>query len=83
MNQNTNINKRNRKKRTYKNNLNKKLSIFSCNAANVKNKLLSLEKNVNELNLSLFCLQETHMYRDGLIKFKNSSNFQIYEKKQK
>ena len=80
MNENLYINKKRRKKRAYKSYLNKVLSVFSCNAANVKNKLFSLEKNVNDLNLSLFCLQETHMNREGLIKFKNSSNFQIYEK---
>ena len=77
------MNRKKRKKRSYGNKSNTQLSVFSCNAANVKNKLFSLGKNVNDLNLSIVCLQETHMNKIGLIKFQNSSNFQIYEKKQK
>ena len=56
------------------------LTFFSCNAANIKNKLLSLEKVVNYLKLSLFCLQESHVKKVGSIKLKSSNNFQIYEK---
>ena len=74
-----------RKRRTYsKQNKNKlktqPLTFFSCNSANIKNKLLSLEKVVNDLSLSMFCLQESHARKSGSIKFKNSTNFQIYEK---
>ena len=57
----------------------KALSFLSCNVASVQNKLLSLEKVVNDLNLSFFALQETHAKKEGSIKFKNSQNFQIYE----
>ena len=57
----------------------KALSFLSCNAASVQNKLLSLEKIVNELNISFFSIQETHAKKEGLIKFKNSNLFQIYE----
>ena len=74
-----------RKRRVYGNkhktrNNYQSLTFFSCNAANIKNKLLSLEKVVNDLKLSLFCLQESHVKKVGSIKFKNSNNFQIYEK---
>ena len=57
-----------------------KVSILSCNAASIRNKLLSLEKIVNDLHLSMFCLQETHEVKMGSIKFVGSENFQIYEK---
>ena len=57
----------------------KTLSFLSCNASSIKNKLLSLEKIVNDLNLSFFALQETHAKKEGSIKFMNSQNYQIYE----
>ena len=71
------VRKRKRKSKTSKHS---SLSIFSCNAANIKNKLLSLEKIVNDLNISIFCLQETHEAKIGAIKFQTSENYQIYEK---
>ena len=52
---------------------------MSCNASSIKSKLFSLEKIVNELKLSFFCLQETHVRKEGIIKFLNCDNYQIYE----
>ena len=57
----------------------KNLVFMSCNAASINNKLLSLEKIVNDLNVSFFCLQETHVKKKGTINFHNSQNYQIYE----
>jgi len=55
------------------------LKLFSCNSSGLKNKLLSLEKVINELEVGVFCLQETHSIKEGSIKFENSLNYQIYE----
>ena len=68
------------RKRKYNGSYSSKVSILSCNAANIRNKLLSLEKVVNDLHLSIFCIQETHQVKIGSIKFRGSENFQIYEK---
>ena len=57
----------------------KELSFLSCNVSSIQNKCLSLEKIVNDLGLSFFSLQETHAKREGIIKLKNSKNYQIYE----
>ena len=54
--------------------------LFSCNSAGLKNKFISLSKIINDANLSIFCLQETHFIREGQIKFHNNQNFQIFEK---
>lgn len=54
--------------------------MFSCNAAGLKNKLLSLSKVINDLNLSVFCIQETHLVKEGCIEFQNGTSFQIFEK---
>ena len=39
-----------------------------------------MEKIFNEINPSIFCLQETHFTKEGNIKFKDASNFVIFEK---
>ena len=54
--------------------------MLSCNAASLRNKLNSLSKAIVDLNLSLFCLQETHYVKEGCIKFKGDQDFQIFEK---
>ena len=59
------------------------MTVLSCNAANVRNKLFSLGKIVNSLNLSLFCLQETFMTKEGNMKFENSQNYHIFEQVRK
>ena len=56
---------------------------MSCNAAAVKNRLPSLVKIINELDLKFFCLQETHVKREGTIKFEKNETFQIYEQVRK
>ena len=56
------------------------LKVFSCNSAGLKNKLFSLSKIINDLSLSVFCLQETDLLKEGLIKFQNDQNYQIFEK---
>ena len=72
--------KKNRRKRkgqikSYEQNM----IFMSCNASSIKSKLFSLEKIVNDLKISFFCLQETHLKKEGSIKFRNSNNYQIYE----
>ena len=57
----------------------KALSFLSCNVSSIQNKLLSLEKIVNDQKLSFFALQETHVKREGSIKFMNSKNYHIFE----
>ena len=53
--------KRIRRKRTGKiMHQNKALSFLSCNVSSIQNKMLSLEKIVNDLDLAFFALQETH-----------------------
>ena len=42
--------------------------------------MLSLSKVISDLNVSVFCLQETHVSKEGQLKFQNSQNYQIYEK---
>ena len=59
------------------------MTVLSCNAANVRNKLFSLGKIVNSLDLSLFCLQETFMTKEGNMKFENSQNYHIFEQVRK
>ena len=56
------------------------LNIFSCNSASLRKKLFSMEKIFSDVNPSIFCLQETHFIKEGNIKFKNDSNFLIFEK---
>ena len=58
----------------------KTIKFFSCNSAGIKNKLLSLQKVINDLETGVFCLQETHASKEGTIKFKNSQMYQIFEK---
>ena len=70
----------NRRPRRRKNTLSKQITFFSCNSAGIKNKLFSLSKVINDLSVSVFCLQETHLSREGKIKFENSKKYQIYEK---
>ena len=53
------------------------LKMFSCNSSGVKNKLLSLGKVINDLEVGVFCIQETHASKKGSIKFKNSTMYQI------
>ena len=55
------------------------INFFSCNSSGIKNKLLSFGKVINELEVGVFCLQETHAIKEGTIKFDNSSMYQIYE----
>ena len=54
-----------------------KLKVLSCNASGLRNKLPSLSKIISDLQLSMFCIQETHFLKEGSIKF---DNFQIFEK---
>ena len=68
-----------RPKRISKKNVNEQMKILSCNASNLNSKLYSLENVVNSLNLSLFCLQETFMAKEGNIRFKNSDYYHIFE----
>ena len=75
-----NVKQKNRRpKACYKKNSNKPFSILSCNASNIKSKLYSLGKVVNDLNVSIFCIQETFMSKEGNIKFENSTEYQIFE----
>ena len=76
----SNIKTKRHRRKVHKTKQPKPLSIFSCNAANIKNKILSFEKVTNDLDLGLFCLQETHLSKAGCLKFSGSQNFQIYEK---
>ena len=71
---------KNRRPRRSKDKFSKKLTFFSCNSAGIKNKMLSFSKVLNDLQISVFCLQETHLTKEGQIKFENSGNYQIYEK---
>ena len=71
--------RRNKKAKKSVENKNSTLNFFSCNSSGVKNKLLSLGKIVNELEVGVFCLQETHSMKEGLIKFDNSAMYQIFE----
>ena len=57
-----------------------KLTMLSANSASLKNKLFSLSKIINDINLSLICLQETHYEKEGSIKFKGDDKYQIFEK---
>ena len=85
-NENNNVNrllyKKQNRRPTRKNSSKKSnyLKIFSCNSSGLKNKLFSLSKVINDLNLSVFCLQETHLSKEGNIKFQNDKSFQIFEK---
>ena len=54
--------------------------MLSCNSASLKNKLFSLSKTIEDLNLSLFCVQETHFVKEGSVKFKGVDRFQIFQK---
>ena len=60
---------KNRRPKRRKQQFSKKLNIYSCNAAGIKNKLFSLNKVLNELQVSIFCIQETHLAEEGKIKF--------------
>ena len=71
---------KNRRPKNKKLKFSKNLTFFSCNSAGIKNKLFSLSKAINELQVSVFCLQENHLSREGKLKFENSDNYQIYEK---
>ena len=55
------------------------LKIISCNAANLKNKMSSLDNVINSFGVSLFCIQESHLRKKGQIKFSTLNEFQIYE----
>ena len=73
--------KRNRRPLRKKiNEVNTSFSMLSCNSASLKNKLFSLSKTIEDLNLSLFCVQETHFVKEGSVKFKGVDRFQIFEK---
>ena len=71
--------KNRRKRKGQIKNQEKNMVFLSCNVSSIKNRLLSLEKVVNDLKLSFFCLQETHVKKEGTIKFENSLKYQIYE----
>ena len=53
---------------------------LSCNAAGLKNKIFSLSKVINDLEVSLFCIQETHYLQESQVKFENDSKYQLFEK---
>ena len=63
---------KNRRPKRRKQQFSKKLNIVSCNAAGIKNKIFSLQKVLNELQIPVLCLQETHLSKEGSIKFENS-----------
>ena len=56
------------------------LKVINCNAANVKNKITSLEKVINDLDPGIFSLQETFMKTPGQIKTISMKSYDIFEK---
>ena len=72
--------KQNRRKTIRKNKIyNKNLRCVGVNAAGLSSKLPSFDFILNSLKPSIFCLQETKLYRQGKIKTENTKNYTIFE----
>ena len=56
------------------------LKILSCNSFGLRSKLFSFSQVLNNIDLSMFCLQETHLLKEGSVKFKREKDFQMFEK---
>ena len=59
------------------------LTIFSCNAAGLKGKLLSLRNEIKESNAAIFTVQETHYSEKGKISVEGFEIFESIRKKEK
>ena len=72
------ITKRGRGKKTEK-----LLSIFSTNAAGLKNKVQSFKNELKHLNCGIFTIQETHFRKKGTLKIEGFDIFESIRNKQK
>ena len=72
------ITKRGRGKKTEK-----LLSIFSTNAAGLKNKVQSFRNELKHLNCGIFTIQETHFRKKGTLKIDGFDIFESIRNKQK
>ena len=59
------------------------LIIFSANAAGLKTKRQSLKNVLNELNVGVFTIQETHFAKKGILKLENFVIFEAIRNKVK
>ena len=59
------------------------LTIFSTNAAGLKNKSPSLRNEINSLNAAVFTIQETHFNKKGKFVMKNYEIFEAIRNKEK
>ena len=73
--------KKHRRKRKQSHNISKKqqFSFMNCNASSLKSKLKSFENVLKNENPAVFCLQETHFRRPGMIKVHGIEEFEIFE----
>ena len=72
------ITKRGRGKKTEK-----LLTIFSTNAAGLKNKVQSFKNELKHLNCGIFTIQETHFRKKGTLKIEGFDIFESIRNKQK
>ena len=61
----------------------KDLTIFSTNAAGLRNKSHSFKNELNVVNAGIFTIQETHFKKKGTLKVKDFDIFEVIREKQK
>ena len=77
------MNKNNRKvKRGKGGKKEKNLTIFSTNAAGLRNKSHSFKNELNVVNAGIFTIQETHFKKKGMLKIKDFDIFEAIRDKQ-
>ena len=61
---------------------NQSLVLFSANAEGLKPKIESLKNELNDLNVAVFTIQETHHTKKGMLKLEKYEIFEAIRKKQ-
>ena len=73
-------NRRVMKRKSKEKNVVNKLKLVGVNAAGLSSKLHSFDNLLADIQPSVFFIEETKMRKEGKIRTKQSSNYQIYER---